>query len=151
MMDKVVEYIFKVGLLVSGYFFGGWTDLLGWLFLLNVVDYVTGMAASAYEAKTGKGEGLRSTTGARGIPKKVFIWAIIAVAFGADKVLGSFTVPLINLHLPEGGFRDAATAYYCSNEILSLIENSGRLNWPLPAFLRDIVAVLRGKAKSKGD
>ena len=93
-----------------------------------VLDYITGVAAAAKEGK------LNSEVGAWGIVRKVGIFVIVAVAHLVDRALG-------DAHL----FRDAAIFFYLANELLSMIENTGRLGAPIPPALQRAVEVLRGK------
>ncbi|MNW68097.1 Holin family protein [compost metagenome] len=62
------------------------------------------------------------------------IFAIVAVAHLVDSALGGS-------HL----FRDAAIFFFLANELLSLLENAGRLDAPIPPVLRKAVEVLKGK------
>ncbi|MFF2016204.1 holin family protein [Paenibacillus sp. NPDC058177] len=117
----------------AAFLFGGWSALLTILLVFVVLDYLTGVAAAAKEGK------LKSKVGLWGIARKIIIFAIVAVAHLVDQVLGGN-------HL----FRDAAIFFYLSNELLSLIENAGRLDAPIPPGLRQAVEVLRGKSGEKG-
>ncbi len=114
------------------YFFGGWSALLGVLLTFVVVDYVSGVLAAWT-----KGE-LSSQTGVIGIAKKVFIFAMVAVAHLVDTALGE-------LHL----FRDATVFFYLANELLSIIENSGRMGLPIPETIKQAVEILKGKGGIK--
>jgi toxin secretion/phage lysis holin len=114
---------------VASYLFGGWSSLLSILLTFVVLDYVTGFAAAAKEGK------LNSEVGAWGIAKKVGIFAIVAVAHLVDTALG-------DAHL----FRDAAVFFFLANELLSVIENAGRIGVPIPPVLQQAVEVLRGKS-----
>lgn len=102
--------------------------MLSILLVFIVVDYISGVAAAAQEGK------LSSRVGGWGIARKVMIMAIVAVAHLVDTALG-------DAHL----FRDAAIFFYLSNELLSLLENAGRLGAPIPPMLQKAIAVLRGK------
>lgn len=103
--------------------------MLNILLAFVVIDYLTGIGA-AYKEGT-----LNSTTGYWGIAKKVSIFAIVAVAHLIDTALG-------DSHL----FRDAAVFFYLANELLSLIENAGRIGAPIPPMLTKAVEVLKGKS-----
>jgi phage-related holin len=46
-------------------------------------------------------------------------------------------------------FRDAAIFFFLANELLSVIENAGRIGVPIPPVLRQAVEVLRGKGEQK--
>lgn len=111
-----------------GYLFGGWSNLIGILIAFAVFDYVTGLLAAGY---TGK---LSSKIGFKGIFKKVMMFAIVSVAHLADQALGS-----------EHIIRDAVIFFYLGNELLSIIENAGQTDLPIPDQVKNLVEVLRGK------
>lgn len=127
-MDNVFKVIIAVGGSAASFLFGGWSSLLNILLAFVVIDYVSGVAAAAQEGK------LSSRIGGWGIAKKVMIFAIVAVAHLVDTALG-------DAHL----FRDAAIFFYLSNELLSLLENAGRLGAPIPPGLQKAIAILQGK------
>jgi toxin secretion/phage lysis holin len=110
------------------YLFGTSTLLFKTLVLFIVLDYLTGMAASAYEGK------LNSKVGFRGILKKVVIFAIVAIAHSLDQLTGGNII------------KTATIFFYLSNELLSMIENAGRLNVPIPPFIQNAVSLLRQKS-----
>ncbi|MBY9077292.1 phage holin family protein [Paenibacillus sp. HN-1] len=132
-MESVAKYIIPVASVAASFFFGGWSALLTILLAFVILDYVTGVAAAAKEGK------LKSNVGLWGIARKILIFAIVATAHLVDQALGGN-------HL----FRDAAIFFYLSNELLSLIENAGRLDAPIPPGLRQAVEVLRGKSGDRG-
>ena len=127
-LDNLYKAILPTASLVAGFLFGGWSPLLSVLLAFIVIDYISGVAAAAQEGK------LSSRVGGWGIARKVMIMAIVAVAHLVDTALG-------DAHL----FRDAAIFFYLSNELLSLLENAGRLGAPIPPMLQKAIAVLRGK------
>nr|WP_261771608.1 MULTISPECIES: phage holin family protein [Paenibacillus] len=113
----------------ANYFFGGWSGVLGVLLVFVILDYLTGIVAAGM---TGK---LESNVGLFGIARKVFIFAMVSVAHLVDGVLGDG-------HL----FRDAVAFFYIANELLSIIENGGKLGAPIPPVIRQAIQVLKGKA-----
>ncbi|AOZ91617.1 phage holin family protein [Paenibacillus crassostreae] len=132
-MDNFLKAVIPVASVVASFFFGGWSALLTILLVFVVLDYITGVAAAAKEGK------LKSNIGLWGIARKMVIFAIVAVAHLTDQALGGS-------HL----FRDAAIFFYLANELLSLIENAGRLDAPIPPGLKQAVEVLKGKSGDKG-
>lgn len=131
-MDKFFNTIIAVGGATASFLFGGWSSLLTILLTFVVLDYVTGVAAAAKEGK------LNSEVGMWGIARKVGIFVIVAVAHLVDQALG-------DSHL----FRDAAIFFFLPNELLSMIENTGRIGVPIPPVLQRAVEVLRGKSEAK--
>ncbi|AZS18464.1 phage holin family protein [Paenibacillus lutimineralis] len=132
-VDTMVKAAVPTLSLLASYLFGGWSALLNILLVFVILDYITGVAAAAKEGK------LKSNIGLWGIARKIIIFAIVAVAHLVDQALGGN-------HL----FRDAAIFFYLANELLSLIENAGRLDAPIPPAMRQAVEVLRGKTGDKG-
>src|SRR5690606_25922839 len=127
-MEGTFKTIIAIGGAAASFLFGGWSSLLTILLVFVVFDYITGVLAAGKEGK------LNSEVGLWGIPKKVAIFAIVAVAHLVDSALG-------DAHL----FRDAAIFFYLANELLSIIENIGRMGVPIPGAIQRAVEVLRGK------
>jgi len=132
------DLVLKTSVAASGgivaFLFGGWPLLLQVLLIMTVADYITGMIAGGLEGK------LKSKIGLIGIARKVFIFVIISLAHQVDMVLG-------DQHM----LRDATTFFYMANELLSIIENGGRMGVPIPAVLKQTIEVLRSKSGEKGE
>lgn len=135
------EMIFKTSATTVGgaigYLFGGWTGLLPILLVFMVIDQVSGLLASYVEGK------LSSKVGFKGIAKKVMILFIIVVCTLIDhafNIQGVYTGLIV---------RDGAIFFYLGNELLSFVENAGRMGIPLPTQLTNAVAVLKGKGENK--
>jgi toxin secretion/phage lysis holin len=129
-----MEQFIKLTIALSGaavtFMFGGWSVLLKALLFFVVLDYITGLTAGYFEGK------LSSKTGMKGIAKKVLIFIIVTIAHQVDLVMG------------DGHFfRDATVLFYITNELISILENSGRIGLPVPSVIRKAVEVL----KDKGD
>jgi toxin secretion/phage lysis holin len=128
-----MENLFKTAIAVGGaaasYLLGGWSTLLGVLLTFVVIDYVSGVIAAGVEGK------LKSKVGLIGIARKVFIFAMVAIAYQIDSALGDQHV-----------LRDATIFFYLANELLSIIENAGRVGLPVPAPIQKAVEVLKGKS-----
>lgn len=130
------EFIFKVGVTgiggFLGWIWGGWDALIKVLVAFVVFDYATGMLASHIKGT------LSSKIGFVGIAKKVTIFFIVAVSNLLDEALGSGNT-----------LRNATIFFYLGNELLSFVENVGKMGVPLPPQLTNAVAVLKGKGESK--
>lgn len=124
---NVKLFIAVVGACAS-YLWGGWSALLDVLMVLIVVDYISGVIASATEGK------LSSKVGLIGIAKKVFIFLLVTVAHKIDVALG-------NAHV----FRDGVIWFFMANELLSITENGGRMGLPIPPILTNAIAVIKAK------
>lgn len=102
--------------------------MLAVLLTLVVIDYVTGVMASYIVGN------LTSDAGLKGIAKKVFIFAMVAVAHIIGLLLGDTSL-----------IKDAVIFFYIINEIISIFENAGRAGIPLPAKIKKAVKNLREK------
>ena len=128
--------------------------VMGVLMGMMVMDYITGMLASKREVLDHPDDptyGWCSRRGAEGIIKKVGYLCVIAVAMVVDY--------LILRVAAEAGFEVATKAFfgllvavwYVLNELLSIIENAGRMGAPVPEWLMKYVSVLKNKIDSQGD
>ncbi|MEC4566786.1 phage holin family protein [Paenibacillus sp. FSL M8-0228] len=116
---------------VAGYLFGGWSVMIHLLFMFVIADWLTGWIAAWI-----RGE-LRSRIGYHGIARKVVIFLIVVVAHFIDVALG-------NLHY----FQDAVIFFYLANELLSIIENVGRMGVPMPDVLRNAVKIFESRSQA---
>ena len=131
--------ICTLGGVVGGIFatlFGGWTEGLLVLVILMAIDYISGLVVAGVFHKSPKspGGGLESKAGLKGLVRKLFVLALVAVAHLIDRLIGTSYV------------RDAATIAFCLNEVISILENAGLMGIPIPKVLRKAIDVLRDKA-----
>ncbi|KAF0994046.1 holin family protein [Geobacillus sp. TFV-3] len=101
------------------------------LLALVIVDYLTGIAASAVEGK------LSSQVGFRGIIRKLLIFVLVAASHLVDLAIGW------NMHV----IRDAIVFFYIANEFISIVENAGRAGVPIPSVLRKAIELLKDEIK----
>ncbi|TVX91773.1 phage holin family protein [Paenibacillus agilis] len=118
----------------TAFMFGGWPTLMQVLLMMIIIDYVTGIIAAGV---TGT---LRSRVGLVGISRKIFIFLIIAIAHQVDLVLG-------DQHM----LRDASIFFYMANELLSIIENAGRMGVPIPSTIKKAIEILHEKGGDDDD
>lgn len=111
--------------------------LLLFLTIAIIVDYISGMVSAAVQGK------LNSKKGLKGILKKLgYVFAVI-VALLADQLIIAVTA--------EFGIQLAATAtcgilttiWLTLNELLSILENVGRMGVPLPKKLKQVIELLK--------
>lgn len=112
-----------------GYFLGGWDTTLKILVTMAAIDYLTGVIAAGYNGE------LKSKVGFKGIAKKVMIFLLVAAATQADAVAGT-----------NSAIREATIFFFIGNELLSLLENAGRMGIPLPQALTNAVEILSNKS-----
>ncbi|PEQ02659.1 phage holin family protein, partial [Bacillus toyonensis] len=129
-IDVLIKtFIFSFGGF-CGYFLGGWDATLKVLVIMAAIDYITGVLAAGYNGE------LKSKVGFKGIAKKVVLFLLVGVATQLDTALGS-----------NSAIREATIFFFIGNELLSLLENAGRMGIPLPQALTNAVEVLGGKQK----
>ena len=124
--------------------------LLGILLCLMVIDYLSGMEASAVEAldhPDDKSYGWSSRKGAKGIAKKVAYLFVIAVGMVIDYVIIQ-TSGVLGFNLPNTMLSLLVTVWYMLNEALSITENAGRMGAPVPEWLMKYIAALNNKIDS---
>lgn len=124
------------------------------LALMMIVDYLSGMLASKAEAidhPDDKNYGWNSKKGAKGIIKKVGYLSAIAVAMVVDYVMVVVT-ERIGIQMPITAFFGLLVAiWYLLNELLSVIENTGRMGAPVPEWLSKYIAVLKDKIDKQAE
>ena len=153
------EYVFALqgALTAIGAFL---SDRLGILFPVlcmltaaMVLDYITGMLASKNEAIDHPEDpkyGWSSKKGAKGIIKKVGYVCVIAVAMVVDFVIMKVAGQL-GFEIPASAFFGLlVTVWYLLNELLSIIENAGRMGANVPEWLRNYISVLKNKIDDSG-
>lgn len=122
------------------------------LMVMMVIDYISGMAASKYESLSHPGDssyGWSSKKGAKGIIKKVGYMCVIAVAMVVDYIILRLTAEAGLQINAKAFFGLLVTVWYLLNELLSIIENAGRMGAPVPEWLTKYIAVLKNKIDSE--
>jgi len=152
------EYLLMIqgALAAAGAFFSDKFGILFPVFCLllgaMVLDYITGMWASKIEAiehPDDSGYGWTSKKGAKGIAKKVGYLSAIAVALVVDYVILNVSGE-IGIDIPASAFFGLLIAiWYLLNELLSIIENAGRMGADVPEWMRKYIAVLRDTIDKK--
>lgn len=127
-MDLKLDTVASGFAIFATFIFGGWDKLLSALVVLVVLDYLTGIFAAGIEGK------LNSTTGLKGIAKKVFILMVVALAVQIDCV-----------NAGDGTIRALVIYFFLANEGLSIVENAGRAGLPMPNGLIKALEVLKDR------
>lgn len=131
-MEGFYKAAFAGGGAAVTFLFGGWSALLSVLVAFVFFDYISGVVAASAEGK------LKSKVGLIGIARKVFIFGMVAVAHLVDTALGD-----------QNFVRDATIFFYLANELLSIIENAGRIGLPVSELIKRAVEVLKGKGETQ--
>lgn len=130
---KVFKILSAMGMTLCNAWLGGWDISIKLLVFFMVTDYVTGVLVGAKSHK------LSSDVMYWGGIRKAAILVVIAIAVMLDELIGNIT-PI---------FRTLAVYYYVGREGLSVVENLGLLNVPLPPFLKRVLTQLEDKGEEK--
>ena len=107
------------------------------LAVVMVLDYATGIAA-AWACKL-----LSSRVGVKGIVKKVAYLALVAVGMVVDYLISSALLRVgVDIQI-NYCFGMMISVWLIINELLSILENLGKLGIPLPDFLLRAIERLR--------
>ena len=120
---------------------------------MMAVDYITGMMAARKEAVEHPEDpnyGWSSRVGFLGILKKVGIIAVIAVAMSLDYLI-AVAAGQLGMSPPKMAiFGLLVVVWFLLNEMLSIIENAGRMGANVPDWLTTSIAVLKRKIDDQG-
>lgn len=138
--DKVTKVMAAAAGLVVG-LFGGWDTMMMVLAAFMVIDYVTGMMAGILgrSSKTPTGH-IDSTVAWKGLVKKC--GELVAVIVGV--LLDKLAMESIGYSAPI--FRSGLMLYIIATEGISILENLGAIDVPLPAFVKKALEQLQKKA-----
>ncbi len=112
--------------------FGKWEIGLKILVTCMILDYVMGLLCGKKE------KNLSSEIGFRGLKKKFTILIILILSVMVDRLLGQGWV-----------FRTLVIYFYIGIEGLSILENAGRLNAPIPYNLKETLVQLKDGNKKE--
>ena len=117
--------------------FGGWDASIVALLVCMGVDYVSGSMVALVFHNSNKTEtgAYNSAYGLKGLCKKGMMLLFVLVAVQIDKLLGTAYA------------RDAVCIGFCSNEVLSIIENLGLAGIPMPQAITKALEQLQKKDK----
>ena len=117
--------------------FGGWDASIVALLVCMGVDYISGSMVALVFHNSNKTEtgAYNSAYGLKGLCKKGMMLLFVLVAVQIDKLLGTAYA------------RDAVCIGFCSNEVLSIIENLGLAGIPMPQAVTKALEQLQKKDK----
>lgn len=137
------------------------SDKLGILFpmliifvLMMIGDQFSGMLASKKEATDNPNDptlGWCSKKWNAGIYKKCGYIFVVGVSITIDYMLLK-TSAYIGFEFPtQTLFGLLTVVWFILNELLSILENAGRLGAPLPDYLKNVLVVLKNKVEETGE
>lgn len=112
---------------LASFLWGGFPFTMQMLVYFAVIDYVTGMY-SAFITHT-----LSSSTGFRGVFKKIFMFSICSLAYWLDLLTSA-----------GGVLFNVVVFWYIGNEGLSILENAIESGIKVPDKLKDAIEMLIG-------
>lgn len=127
--SNMIKTISTVSGALVGYAFGGWSLMIQLLLWFVIVDWLTGWAAAWINGQ------LKSRVGYYGIARKIAIFLMVALSHFIDMALGGLQY-----------FQNAVIFFYLANELLSILENVGRMGLPVPAVLRNAIEIFNKKS-----
>ena len=136
MGDKIAMWIKSAAAAIGGaaaYLWGPWDALITALIALAAIDYVTGVICAAVNGK------LNSSVGFKGLMKKAFIFALVAVAGIADRVIAA----------ANQAIRAAVILFYTANEAISIMENAAELGLPVPKRLKGMLTKAQNESETE--
>ena len=115
--------------------FGGWDAAMTALVICMAVDYISGSLVALVFHSSRKSEtgSYNSAYGLKGLCKKCLMLLFVVVAVQADRMMGGDFI------------RDAVCIGFCSNEVLSIVENLGLAGVPMPQAVVKALEQLQDK------
>lgn len=130
-MSNVLKSIISGIIGIAGFLIGEFDGLYKALLALIIADYITGVIVAVVKKQ------LSSEVGAKGIAKKILMLIVVAVANVLDvQIIGG-----------GAGLRNITIIFYAANEVISLLENTGKLGLPYPPKLLDVLEQVKNKDK----
>lgn len=153
---SVKEFGKKIIIVAAGTWIGEKLSLLipmlEVLTLLMIIDYVSGMLAAKKEAieyPDKKEFGWNSKKSRLGIYKKVGYMMSIFAAVGTDYFIYRFSDELHLKFNKSTMFSLLVTIWFILNELLSILENAGRMGVELPEFMKKVLSELKKDIEDK--
>lgn len=125
-MKEILSNIFSIITTYFVYLIGGIDIAIQCLFIVMIIDYISGVISAIYNKK------LNSKIGFKGILKKAVYILVIILAVILDKLLGQ-----------DGILRTIVIYFFVANDGISIIENIAEMGIPLPKKLIEVLEQLK--------
>lgn len=129
-MKTMLNDIISVILTTAVFLLGGVDVALNSLFVVMIIDYITGVASAIYNKE------LSSKVGYKGILKKFTYLCVVALAVVIDNLTGQ-----------SGLVRSLVIYFFVGNDGISIIENLAEMNIKLPQKLIDALQQIKEKGE----
>jgi len=125
-MKTIINNVISILATYFIYLVGGIDVAFISLVVIMALDYITGILSAIYNKK------LNSKIGYKGILKKASYLLVIALGVILDKLLGQ-----------TGSVRTLVIYFFVANDGISILENVGEMNIPLPKKLKELLDQLK--------
>lgn len=132
--EHFLSFYFSAVTTIFTFLYGPEYVVLTALLVFMAIDYITGIIASIIS-----GVGLSSSYGFKGLLKKFATLCVIAVTHHIDLLLGTSMAML------------GAVYFYSALELISIVENCGKMGVPMPKGLRNSIAMLKERGETDGN
>lgn len=138
MKQSVCAIIGLIGSYIAS-LFGGWSAGMTTLIIFMGIDYISGIiVAGVFHASTKTEHGsLDSKIGWKGLVKKGMILVFVIIGYRLDIMMESDYI------------KTAIIIGFCTNELISIIENAGLMGIPIPTVITNAIEVLKNKSKKE--
>lgn len=122
--------------------------------LLMIMDYISGMLAAKKELlehPNNRKLGWNSKKGLMGIYKKIGYMLTVLVAISTDYVIFVFIGEIGFTYKQNTLFGLLVLVWFILNELISILENVGRMGVKLPKFLVKTLTEIRNNVDEKND
>lgn len=116
--------------------FGGWSAGMTTLIFFMAIDYLSGLIVAGVFKKSTKSKNgaLESKAGFKGLCRKFMTLVFVMIAYRLDMMIGTDYI------------RDVVVIAFCTNELISIVENAGLMGIPLPGIITKAIDILKQKA-----
>ena len=141
--EKGIQAVASAALAAFAVYMGALAVPIIVLMAMMIIDYLSGMAVAWSQ------NNLSSKIGAKGILKKVGYMALIVVAMGVDYLIYS-GIAVANIEVGYNmWFGLLVAVWLIINEMISILENLGKLGVPIPEFLTKIIKRLKSTTEGE--
>jgi toxin secretion/phage lysis holin len=138
-MKEIVTLVSSFIGIVFCHLFGCWDKFLDALLIFMVLDYISGFIVAAFfgnspKSTTGK---LWSVAMFKGLCKKGMALFFVIIGYKLDVLLGTDYI------------KSAVIFAFIANELLSIVENAGRMGVPIPDIVKKAIETLNHKQDNK--
>ena len=113
--------------------FGGWDAAMTTLIVFMAVDYITGIIVAGVFRQSRKSDtgGLKSNIGWQGLCRKGVTLALVLMSCRLDIIMGTAYI------------KDTVVIAFCTNELISIVENAGLMGIPMPNIIIKAIDILK--------